>query len=117
MSQIKYGNSYRSITLKGSNFKNEILNNEHIISIDNYIKENYLKLNGYIEMLIDINFIYIDDIVGFVINEDITKLERYIKIYLKFHNIYFESFDYYFDKEEKRPYYKLIIDLNFPYLD
>lgn len=116
MSQIKYGNSFRASNKKDSNFKTEIINNEHIIAIDEYIKNNYSKNEGIIEMLIDINYkIYNSNDI--IIDEDIIKLTRYIKIYLKFHNIYFESFEYIFDIEDNRPYYKLSIDLNYPYLD
>ena len=117
MSVVKLGNNFRSVKMQGSNFKNEIINNEHIKSIDEFIKNNYLKSDGQLELLIDIDCVYIDDVAGFMINENISQLERYIKIYLRFHNIYFESFEYYFDEEDKRPYYKLIIDLNYPYLD
>lgn len=117
MSAIKFGNNFRSIKLQGSNMKDEIINNQHIKGIHEFIKNNYLSSDGKLEMLLDIDYIFIDNVAGWICNEDITKLERYIKIYLRFHNIYFESFEYIFDKEDKRPYYKLIIDLNFPYLD
>ncbi|MBV6486016.1 MAG: hypothetical protein KFKLKKLM_02645 [Flavobacteriales bacterium] len=116
MSAIKFGNNFRAIKMQGSNFKDEIINNEHIKGIHEFIKNNYLSSNGKLEMLLDVNY-RINDSNDVLIDENLIQLERYIKIYLRFHNIYFESFEYIFDNEDKRPYYKLSIDLNFPYLD
>lgn len=103
---IKYGAHFRSI-----NSQDKIFNNKYIVDIDNYIKKNYLNSDGYFEILVD------TDYLGSNTKKNFEKLERYIRTYLKFHNIFFESFRYSFDKENNCFYFNLCIDLNFPYLD
>lgn len=120
---IKFGKKFRHIKYKNSkyyNFNDHLLKNEHITFIHNYINENFPSSdNGILEISVPLNYVIIKN--NFqdepIITDGTTTLTRYVKIYLKFHDIYFDSFEYFFDPDTKTPCYKLIIDLNLPYLD
>lgn len=110
----KIGQKYRKLKGKETS-KKEILQNEYVAYIDTYLKNNYQKIEGKVEILLDIPFGGLGQIGGYATNEDLVTLEKYIKMYLKYHDIYFDSFDFYYDKEDQTPYYKLTIDLDYPF--
>lgn len=110
----KIGQKYRKSKGKEASRK-EILQNEYVAYIDDYLKNNYQKIEGKVEILLDIPFENLGQAGGYATNEDLTTLEKYIKMYLKYHDIYFESFDFYYDKEDQTPYYKLTVDLDYPF--
>lgn len=110
----KIGQKYRKSKGKETS-KKEILQNEYVAYIDDYLKNNYQEIEGKVEILLDIPFENLGQVGGYATNEDLTTLEKYIKMYLKYHDIYFESFDFYYDIEDQTPYYKLTIDLDYPF--
>ena len=110
----KIGQKYRKLKGKETS-KKEILQNEYVAYIDTYLKNNYQKIEGKVEILLDIPFENLGQVGGYATNEDLVTLEKYIKMYLKYHDIYFDSFDFYYDKEDQTPYYKLTIDLDYPF--
>ena len=111
----KIGQKYRKLKSKEQSRKS-ILDNEYVAYIDDFLKNNYNNtINGKVEILLDIPFENLGQVGGYATNEDLVTLEKYIKMYLKYHDIYFDSFDFYYDKEDQTPYYKLTIDLDYPY--
>lgn len=111
----KIGQKYRKLKSKEESRKS-ILDNEYVEYIDDFLKNNYDKtINGKVEILLDIKFIELGQAGGYATNENLVELELYIKMYLKYHDIYFESFDFYYDVEDQTPYYKLTIDLDYPF--
>lgn len=111
-----YGKIYRAARDKKSELRQEIMNNIVIETFDNYLKDNYLNHEtGNIIVSLELDYLYIPDLDEYICTDNLTILERYIKIYCKFHDIYLVSMETI--RPNKYPYLEVNIDLNYPYLD